>query len=337
MLRSKSDRPESHHSAFLATPVLAAALLAGCASSESRTVFARPEQATDALVEALRAKDEAALRSMLGPDAQAFFASGDAATDEHDMRTFVAAYARRHTLEPVSSGTVRLTVGPERWPMPIPLVREEGGWVFATEAGKREIAARFIGESELGAIEVCLAIAAAQREYAYRDPDANGLADFAEKLVSDPGTKNGLYWSSAAGEAPAPLGRAFIEALRGNGASSSNAPPYHGYRYRILTSQGPNAGGGERDYVVQGKMIGGFAVVAWPARFGTTGLSTFIVNQDDVVYQAYLGPRTESVAAAMVAFDPGPGWTAVSSEDIAAATDAPRSSPPASSIATTRE
>ncbi|NUO49837.1 MAG: DUF2950 family protein [Polyangiaceae bacterium] len=291
---------------------LAAAVSTGCASS-SKTVFNRPEQATDALVSALASQDEDELRKLLGPDADKLLSSGDPAADRSSARAFIRAYKQRHQLKYISPDAVRLVVGDDAWAMPIPLVRDATGWTFSVEEGKSEIAARFVGEGELSAIEVCLAIVDAQREYAYRDPDGNGIADYAEKVISDPGKKNGLYWETAAGEEPSPLDRSFADAIEGRS-------PVHGYRYRMLGAQGPNANGGERDYRIRGKLIAGFGVVAWPRTLDETGQATFMVNQDGVVYQTYLGARTAHAAMTLPAFDPGPGWTQVSAVDIAAAT-----------------
>jgi hypothetical protein len=291
---------------------LAAAASTGCASS-SRTVFNRPEQATDALVSALASRDEDALRGLLGPDADKLLSSGDAAGDRAGVRAFLRAYEQRHELKYISPDAVRLVVGEDGWAMPIPIVRDRAGWTFSVEEGKSEIAARFVGESELAAIEVCLAIVEAQRDYAYRDPDGNGIADYAEKVVSDPGKKNGLHWKAAPGEQAPPLDLSFVEAIEGRSE-------VHGYRYRMLSAQGPNASGGERDYRVRGKLLGGFGVVAWPRSVDETGQATFIVNQDGIVYQTYLGPRTAHAAMTLPAFDPGPGWTQVSAVDVAAAT-----------------
>jgi hypothetical protein len=298
--------------AFVAIATVATLASAGCASS-SKTLFNRPEQATDALVSALESRDEEALRSLLGPDADKLLSSGDAAADRASVRAFLRAYKERHQLKYISPDAVRLVVGDDGWAMPIPIVREGAGWTFSVEEGKSEIAARFVGEGELAAIEVCLAIVEAQRDYAYRDPDDNGIADYAEKVVSDPGKKNGLYWEAAPGEAPPSLDRSFAEAVEGRSA-------VHGYRYRMLSAQGPNANGGERDYRIRGKLIAGFGVVAWPRTLDETGQATFVVNQDGVVYQAYLGPGTAHAAMTLPAFDPGPGWTQVSPTDIAAAT-----------------
>lgn len=318
MQRTMTQRSEtSVVHAMAACLALGALGFAGCVS-DSRAVFNRPEQATDSLVAALSAGDEDEIRRLLGPNAETLFSSGDEAADDRHRKAFLAAYKQRHELKYVSQDTARLMVGEKNWPMPIPLVKGATGWVFSREDGEQEIDARYIGEGELAAIELCLALVDAQREYAYRDPDGDGVQDYAEKLISDPGLRNGLYWVSKPGEAPSPLGLELVEAIAAG--QSAEPSPYHRYQFRMLTAQGAHADGGERDYHVRGKLIAGFGIVAWPTTVGATGLSTFIVNQDGVVYQRYLGPQTAVLASTMAAFDPAPGWTTVSSEDIAAAT-----------------
>jgi hypothetical protein len=276
----------------------------GCTGDRQRT-FSNPEQATDALIDAYVNDDKLALAQILGPEAEQL------AAEDESLADFVAAYDHRHDFSYFADGSVRVLVGDEGWPMPIPLVRKDGGWVFSASDGVEEVAARTIGENELGAIQVCLAIVDAQREYAFRDPDADGLPDYAQRFLSDPGEKNGLYWAATRGETPPPLGPAVVNATPDAFRLSfaSNPKPYHGYYYRLLTAQGPHAAGGERDYRIDGRLIGGFAVVAWPAIFGTTGLSTFLVDQNGEVYQAYLGPSTAAAARSMTAFDPSPVWS----------------------------
>jgi len=205
-----------------------------------------------------------------------------------------------------------LLVGESSWPFPIPVVKGKSGWYFDTAEGKDEILNRRIGRNELSAIQVCLAIVDAQREYARRDPAGTGLPVYAEKFNSDPGTRNGLYWPAKEGEEKSPLGELVAKASEEGYKSARNESgeqvPYHGYHYRILTSQGQSAPGGARDYIVEGKLIGGFGVVAWPDQYGNSGIMTFITNQDGVVYQKDLGPSTPKLAESMAAFDPGEGW-----------------------------
>jgi hypothetical protein len=198
--------------------------------------------------------------------------------------------------------------------MPIPLVKDDTSnkWKFDTDAGKDELISRRIGRNELDVIQVCKAICDAQREYAQRDPNNDGIPEYATKFISDPGTKNGLYWETAEGERPSPLGAFAADAAEegySTRPSDGQPRPYHGYYYRILTAQGPNAPGGAMDYYVNGKLIGGFAVVAWPADYASSGLTTFITNYTGEVYQQDLGDDTDKIARAMTTYDPGPGWT----------------------------
>lgn len=284
----------------------------GCASAD-RTEFASPMQATDSFVTALRNNDEKALRAMLGPDAESVLHSGDRVADRDNKIEFINAYDRKHAFVRAADDEVTLTVGESRWPMPIPIVEDDGKWTFATEDGKDEMLARRIGRNELDAVQVSLAIVDAQDDYARMDPDRDGLPTYANKFFSDPGRRNGLYFPTSAGEPPSPLGPFVAQAtLEGYKRSSSGEPtPFHGYFFRMLDGQGPHAKGGARDYFVQGHKLGGFGVVAWPASVGKSGIMTFIVNQDGVVYEKYLGASTDSVARSMKRFDPGPGWKKV--------------------------
>jgi hypothetical protein len=292
--------------------VLVATTAVGCAQAD-RTEFKTPEQATDSLVGALRHNDKKALRQILGPDAASVLDSGDRVADRENAEEFIAAYDRKHAFVRASDDAVTLTVGESKWPMPIPLVEDDGVWTFATEDGKEEMLARRIGRNELDAIQVSLAIVDAQDDYARMDPERDGLPTYASKFFSDPGKRNGLYYPTSAGEPQSPLGPMIGEATEeGYRRSSTGEPtPYHGYYFRMLTGQGPNAKGGARDYVVNGRQLGGFGVVAWPASLGKSGIMTFIVNQDGVVYEKYLGASTDSIARSMTRFDPGPGWKKV--------------------------
>jgi hypothetical protein len=294
---------------MLATPLLSA----GCAGA-TQDHFATPEQASEALADALRSGDAARLKQILGPDADEVVSSGDAVADRQQAQKFLLAYDEKHALTADrDDGQVTLLVGKADWPFPIPVVRKGPGWEFDTERGKDEILSRRIGRNELFTIQVCLAVVDAQREYARRDPDGDGLPDYAKKLRSDPGTRDGLYWEAAPGEEPSPIGPLVAAAAKEGYAATRPAadrrPPFHGYNYRLLTAQGPGAPGGARDYLVRGELLGGFAVVAWPADYGNSGIMTFIVNQDGAVYQKDLGPDTERAARAISVYDPAGGWT----------------------------
>jgi len=203
-------------------------------------------------------------------------------------------------------------IGKDDWPFPIPLVKKGDSWFFDTEKGREEVLNRRIGQNELSTIQTMLAIVDAQREYAVKDLDGDGVPEYARKFMSDPGKKNGLYWETKEGEELSPLGPAAAQAREEGYKKSGNKPiPFHGYYYRILESQGKNAAGGAYDYVVKGKMIGGFAVVAYPAKYGNSGVMTFLVNHDGVVYQKDLGKITAKTANAMKKFDPDSTWKKV--------------------------
>jgi hypothetical protein len=206
-----------------------------------------------------------------------------------------------------------LQIGAEEWPFPIPIVKRGEKWSFDTGKGKEELINRRIGRNELNTIQTCLAYVDAQREYVVKDRDGDGLFEYAQKLRSDPGKKNGLYWEAKTSEGQSPLGPLFAAAQeKGYSKAAGGKPvPYHGYYYRILTAQGKSAPDGAYDYLVRGNMIGGFALVAYPAKYGASGIMTFIVNHDGVVYQKDLGKKTEKAAQAMKVFNPDSTWKKV--------------------------
>jgi hypothetical protein len=295
-----------------------AAVLLTCggaqAAAPKQRTFAAPEEAVKALIEALKVNDTKALSALFGPGSKDLVASGDPAADQARRQQFVRLYEQKNRLEQAGPDKAVLYVGDDDWPLPIPLVKRGATWHFDLAEGKAEIIARRIGANELNAIQVCLAYADAQREYVLKDRDRDGLLEYAQKFISDPGKKNGLYWRAKAGEAPSPLGPLVAAAQeRGyrRGKQGGRPVPYFGYYYRILKAQGPNAPGGAYDYVVNGKMIGGFALVAYPARYGVSGVMTFMVNQEGVVYQKDLGKDTPKIAQAMKAFDPDATWKKV--------------------------
>lgn len=294
-------------------PGFIAALGLGCSSRQ--TTFATADDAAQALVAALRADDTKQLKAILGRGAGDILSSGDEVADRAGRERFLEDYDEKHALVSDSDGTVSIEVGAEAWPMPIPIVRRRDAWRFDTAAGKDEILNRRIGRNELDAMQVCLAIVDAQKEYFSMDPDGDGVREYARKFRSDPGTRNGLYWHAGEGEAQSPLGPLAATASSEGYAKSrdpGNEPrPYRGYLYRILTAQGSNAPGGKRDYVVNGRMTGGFAVVAWPAEHGNSGVMTFLVNHNGLIFQRNLGRRTDRVAREMTTFDPGPEWELV--------------------------
>ncbi len=292
--------------AFVLTPAPGLPILVADAKQRG---FDTPEDATVALVDAVKAGDRKAVLEILGPEGATLVSSGDAVADKNVAKRFAAEYDQAHRLVG-GGGKVVLYLGPDDFRFPIPLVPEGITWRFDTRAGKEEILNRRIGRNELAAIQVCLAYVDAQREYYSEDRNADGLREYAQRFASMPGKHDGLYWETKPGETPSPLGP-LVTSARAEGYGprrGSRAAPYHGYSYRILTGLGPDAPGGAYSYLAHGRMIGGFALVAFPAQYGVSGVMTFIVNHDGVVYQRDLGPKTASVARAMKWFNPDPGW-----------------------------
>jgi len=286
-------------------------LAQGCGS---QATFDSADGAVDSLVAAMRAQDTGQLKRVLGSEADEIISSGDPVADKNLLETFLKAYDEKHRLVSGEGGAMTLVVGKADWPMPIPIVQEAGKWRFDTAAGSEEILNRRIGRNELAAIQSCLAILDAQREYVSVDRNANGLFEYATRFISEPGKKNGLFWPTAENEPPSPLGPlAAVAAEEGYKPGQPAASPraYHGYRFRILTRQGPNAPGGAMDYMVGGKLIGGFAVVAWPADYGNSGIVTFLMSHEGIVYQRDLGEGSAKAAMSVNAYDPGPDWTRV--------------------------
>ena len=285
--------------------------VASAATEQKQPSFATPDEAASALVQAVKAGNKSRALAILGPGSGQWMSSGDAVRDRAANEGFVASYDQKHALVPDGDARAMLTVGTDDWPFAFPLVKADGRWRFDTAAGKDEMLARRIGKNELDAIDVMLAIVDAQREYASVDRDGNRALEYAKKFASSAGKHDGLYWPVKAGEPDSPLGPLIVQAS-GEGYKKQKGPtPYHGYYFRMLKGQGPAARGGALDYVVRGRMIGGFAAIATPAKYGNSGVMSFIVNHDGVVYQKDLGPQTATRAAAITTFDPGEGWTAV--------------------------
>jgi hypothetical protein len=280
------------------------------AATAAQKGFASPEEGITALVKAVRANDQPALRAVLGPHGGKLISSGDAVADQHRREAFLKAYDDANKLVHNGDARATLVIGKDEWPMPIPLVRAKGGWRFDTRQGEKEILARRIGRNELAAIQVCLAILDAEREYAALDVDSDGIPEYASKFVSATGRRDGLYWETKAGEPTSPLGPLLAAAAREGYPSAGSGPlaPYHGYFYKILTRQGKDALGGGYDYFVNGKMIGGFAMIAYPARYGASGVMSFVVNHDGVVYEKNLGKNTAALASKMTMFNPDASW-----------------------------
>jgi hypothetical protein len=278
------------------------------AAPAKQKTFITPEAAVATLIQALRNNSEKDLLAILGPGSENLISSGDQVEDKKQSARFIKLYDEKNFLENAGDRRMILHVGNNDWPFPIPIVKTGNEWRFDIKLGKEEILSRRIGRNELNTIQTCLAIVDAEREYATRDRDGSGLLEYAQKFFSDMGKKNGLYWEAKPGEKPSPLGLLVAKA-QGEGHRKDEKPaPYDGYFFRILTAQGKDANGGAYSYVVKGKMIGGFALVAYPASYGVSGVNTFIVNHEGVVYQKDLGPDTAKKAKSMKEFNPDKTW-----------------------------
>jgi hypothetical protein len=291
---------------LLVLPALARAQ-APAASPQS---FPTAQDAAQALIRAAEAKDGVAILSVLGPGAKDLFDTGDAAADAQHLERFAheAQAAHRLVPNPVRAGELTLVVGEKEWPFPVPIVKSQGGWRFDAAEGRKETLARVIGRNEITAIEISRAYVEAQREYASERRIEGQPRQYAQRIVSSPGKKDGLYWPVAEGDPPSPAGEIFARMSTEIAPEKGKPKIFHGYRFRVLKAQGKHAPGGARDYVAKGFMIGGFALVAFPIEYGVTGLTTFIVSQDGVVYEKDLGPKTVEVATKMKTFDPGAPW-----------------------------
>jgi hypothetical protein len=293
---------------------LVSSAAAGAASRATLAVFPSPEAAAEALAAAAATDQPAALLQVLGPAAGKLVRSGDPVADHESRANFVAAYQAGHKIAPEGENRAVLEIGSEEWPFPIPIVREANGWRFDTAAGEQEILNRRIGRNELNAIEVCRAYVDAQRDYVAARAKAGGILEYAQKFISAASQHDGLYWPTGTDEEPSPLGVLVAQARAEGydaGRHHQQPTPYHGYFYRILTQQGKDAPGGAYDYVANGHMIGGFALVAFPASYGDSGVMSFIVNQDGVVFEKNLGPDTAAIARQMREFNPDPSWQKV--------------------------
>jgi hypothetical protein len=288
--------------------VIAAALFGLSVPGVAQEQFGSPEAAVDALVAAARSGDANAIVKVLGPDGKPIASSGDPVADSNIRQDFVSAYDAKHAIELEGDGTQTLFIGDDDWPFPIPLVNKAGRWQFATKAGLDEILRRRVGRNELSAIQVCLAYVQAQNEYSSLDPAGLGRGVYAQRIVSRPGKKDGLYWPSSEGEEPSPLGELAAQAAAEGYKPGSTPIPYHGYYYRILTRQSATAPGGAYDYLVSGKMIGGFGLIAYPAEYGNSGIMTFMVNQDGTVFEKDLGANTTKLVREIRSFSPDGTW-----------------------------
>jgi len=286
--------------------------LQGYAAQASQKTFASPEEGVKALADAVKADNMKELTAIFGPAGKEVLSSGDAVRDRADRERFLEAYETKNALIKEGDTKAVLQIGTEEWPFPIPILKKGEKWSFDTKKGKEELINRRIGKNELNTIQACLAYVDAQREYAGKDRDGDGLFEYAQRFVSTPGKKDGLYWEAKPGEEESPFGDLFARATREGYKKTSNKPvAYHGYFFKLLKAQGKNAPGGAYEYVVKGRMIGGFGAVAYPAQYGVSGVMTFVVNHDGVVYEKNLGKETPKIAQMMKLFDPDKTWRKV--------------------------
>jgi hypothetical protein len=281
-----------------------------CYAAQTRQkAFASPEEAVKALIDSVKAGNAKGLSAIFGPTGRKVLSSGDAVQDRVDREEFLKAYEVKNTL--IKEGDVKavLHIGEEGWPFPIPIVKRGEKWSFDTKKGKEELTNRRIGRNELNTIKACLAYVDAQREYVAKDLNGDGIFEYAQKFVSTPGKKDGLYWEAKPGEEESPFGDLFARATQEGYKKTGKKPmPFHGYFFKILKEQGSNAPGGAYDYIVNGKMIGGFGMVAYPAQYGVSGVMTFVVNHDGIVYEKNLGKDTAKIAQTIKMFDPDKIW-----------------------------
>jgi len=283
-------------SVVAATLVLAVAPLAF-----AQTAYPTPDAAADAFVDAIARHDGDALKTVIGPDYRKYLPVAGRAPE--DVTNFLEAWGRAHKIVPAGNDKAFLGAGTRGWTMPIPIVKTAAGWRFEPSAAPEEMRIRRIGRNELSTIQVALAYTDAQKEYHERDRNGDGVLQYATRSISTPGKHDGLYWATLPDEPESPLGAEFADARRGQ--------PYHGYLYKILTAQGKDAPGGARSYMKNGRMTEGYALIAWPDKYDDTGVMTFIVNQDGIVYEKNLGPGTDAAARAINAYNPDSSWSKV--------------------------
>jgi hypothetical protein len=299
--------------------VIIASVVALSACARKPQEFDSPEAAVQAMVDAAKSDGNGALMKLFGKDGEPLVNSGDEVADKNARARFLERYAEANSIDKAVPESVVLEVGADKWPFPVPIVSEGGKWHFDTPTGVDELVNRRVGANELDTIQSCLAYADAQREYYMRNPENAPLLHYAGRLISADGKKDGLYWPAGENEEISPLGLGFA-AARAEGYEpkdgSMKGVPFHGYIYRLLTRQGANAPGGAYDYVVNGELLGGFAAIAFPAEYGSSGVMTFMVSHDGVVYSKDLGPETAKLALAVDTFDPGPDWKKEEGENL---------------------
>jgi hypothetical protein len=299
--------------ALVAGALLLVLPLRGLAAGEQQ--FATPEAAVSALETAAKSRDTNAIHAIFGPTGRDLV-SPDAVQATQEFEAFVNRLSEKTELVRRSDSNCVLQLGADAWPFPIPLVNADGQWSFDTEAGRQEVLNRRVGRNELGALAVCRAYVDAQREYAGKDRNGDQVLEYAQRLRSTPGTHDGLYWPLRGGDEQSPLGpliaAARVEGYRRQARIMADEPsPYHGYYFKVLTRQGKHAAGGKYDYIINGHMIGGFALVAWPAEWGNAGVMTFIVSQQGKIFQKNLGPKTAALAKAITQYEPDSSWSPV--------------------------
>jgi hypothetical protein len=284
-------------------------LAPGSAVAAQRT-FPTAEAAVAALVDAAKVGDGSQLDPLFGPGAQQVLPSGDPVADREAREAFVARAGERTHLETVGDDFAVVSVGDDDWPFPIPLVKGSAGWRFDTEAGKTEVLNRRIGRNELFTIQICQEYVSAQRDYAGRKRATEGVYEYAQRLRSTPGKRDGLYWETQEGDAESPIGPLFADATREGYRPGMNATPepFHGYIYKELHAAGSHAPRGARSYIKDGRMTGGFALLAYPVKYGSSGVKTFIVNEQGIVFEQDLGPKTAEIAARIDTYDPDDSW-----------------------------
>jgi Protein of unknown function (DUF2950) len=307
-------RPTTRRAAGIACVLLAGPAVAAAALADQPR-FASPDAALAALTSALEREDGDALADLLGPEHRADLVGGDPAQARQWMDELNALVRQGARLDPNADGSVTVVLGRRDWPMPVPLVQEARGWRFDTEAGLEAIDDRRVGGNELTAIGLLRAYADAQLAYAQADRDGDRVLEYAQKIVSTPGQRDGLYWEATGDAELSPLGPLVAEADAYAKEYHQRGEPYHGYYFKVLTRQGANPPGGAYDYVINGNMIAGFAMVAWPADYGHTGVMTFAVSHQGTVYETDLGDDTETLAPRIAAYDPGQGWEEVGAEE----------------------
>ncbi len=291
---------------------LMAILLPACSRPSNRTRFDTPDAAAKALQAALDTNDTAALKAIFGPTAEQALGSGDPVSDRQDRQVIALAMKQSWRWIPSGANDHELIIGDEQWPLPIPLVKAGNGWEFDTDAGQDEMLSRRIGRNELRVIDLCRAYVLMQEEYASQPRDGKVAGLFAQQLRSDPGRQNGLYWEVGPEERQSPLGDLVAKATtEGYDENKTASTPFYGYYFRVLTAQGGAAQGGAKDFIVNGEMTGGFGLIAYPAEYGRSGIMTFVVNQDGVVYESDLGAETAKAATDLKVFNPAAGWAEV--------------------------